>query len=104
MSLRPPSQFSGGHAGDILLDALNTEVAAEKASALGHAGERAAKALARLQAAGDDHPDRPALLKSAADAVYAFFIQRELCGMRRHDAIIRDLSIPRAVLARLGAK
>lgn len=104
MSLRPPSSFGGAHPGDILFDALNTEVAAEKASALGRAGERAAKALLKLGEAGDDHPDRPALLKAAAEAVYAFFIQRELCGMRRHDAVIRDLAIPRAVLVRLGAK
>ena len=42
--------------------------------------------------------------KDAADAVYAFFIQRELCGLRRHDAVIRDLRIPREVLVRLGAR
>jgi hypothetical protein len=73
------------------------------ASALGRAGDRAAKALAKLGEAGSDHPDRAVLLKAAADAVYAFFVQRELCGMRRHDAVIRDLAIPGAVLARLGA-
>lgn len=104
MSLRPPSAFKGAHPGDILFDALNTEIAGEKASSLGRAGERAATALTKLAAVGTDHPDRPALLKAAADAVHAFFIQRELCGMRRHDAVIRDLDIPRAVLVRLGAR
>jgi len=104
MSLRPPSFFNGADPRDLHFDALSHEVAGEKASALGRAGDNAAKALTRLNAAGEDHPDRPALLKAAADAVHAFFIQRELCGMRRHDAIIRDLAIPRAVLARLGAK
>jgi len=44
------------------------------------------------------------LLKKTAEAVYAWFIQRELCGMRRHDSLIRDYAIPREVLARLGAK
>ncbi|WP_348630558.1 DUF6665 family protein, partial [Mesorhizobium sp. M7A.F.Ca.CA.004.02.1.1] len=33
-----------------------------------------------------------------------YFIQRELCGLRKHDAVIREYNIPRAVLARLGAK
>ncbi|MBS9721092.1 hypothetical protein JYU29_10380 [Tianweitania sp. BSSL-BM11] len=104
MSLRPPSQFGNMHPGDVLFDALNTEIAGEKATALGRAGTKAAKALAALAEAGPDHPDRPALLKAAADAVHGFFIQRELCGMRRHDGVIRDLAIPQAVLVRMGAK
>ncbi|WP_348639918.1 DUF6665 family protein, partial [Mesorhizobium sp. M7A.F.Ca.US.001.04.1.1] len=33
-----------------------------------------------------------------------YFIQRELCGLRKHDAVIREYNIPKAVLARLGAK
>ena len=44
---------------------------------------------------------RAALVKAA---VYAYFIQRELCGLRRHDEIIRDYAIPREVLVRLGAR
>jgi hypothetical protein len=47
---------------------------------------------------------RDAALKAAAQAVHAYFIQRELCGFRRHEAVIREYEIPRAVLARLGAK
>lgn len=89
---------------DHLFDALGHEVLAEKAAALGRAGDAAAKALEHLQAIDRDHPERPDRLKSAADAVYAYFIQRELVGLRRHDTIIRDLCIPGAVLARLGAK
>ena len=44
------------------------------------------------------------MLKRAAEAVYAYFIQRELCGMRRHQDVIREYQIPNAVLVRLGAK
>ena len=61
-------------------------------------------ALARLKAHPDSEEGREALLKASAEAVHAYFIQRELCGLRRHDAIIREYEIPRAVLARLGAK
>jgi hypothetical protein len=114
MSLRPPSNTSGASLSDVLFDALGHEILAEKASALGRAGEKAEACLARLDAhvegQRDDHAasghdsHRMTLLKEAADAVYAFFIQRELCGLRRHDAVIRDLRIPREVLVRLGAK
>ena len=61
-------------------------------------------ALARLKAHPDSEERREALLKASAEAVHAYFIQRELCGLRRHDAIIREYEIPRVVLVRLGAK
>jgi hypothetical protein len=43
-------------------------------------------------------------LRNAAAAVHAYFIQRELCGFRRHDDVIREMGIPRSVLVRLGAR
>jgi hypothetical protein len=114
MSLRPPSNASGNSVSDVLFDALGHEILAEKASALGMAGERAAACVARLNAsrladAAPESRDRnealhDRLLREACDAVYAWFIQRELCGLRRHDAIIREVGIPREVLVRLGAK
>jgi len=107
MALRPPSQFAGNalagssiHAG---LNPLDHEIAAEKAASLGKAGERVQKSLLMLREAAADDGERGALLKAAADAVYAYFIQRELCGLRRHADAIRDYSIPPEVLARLGA-
>jgi len=39
----------------------------------------------------------------AADAVQAFFIQREMVGLDNHDYVIDFYSIPNAVLARVGA-
>lgn len=111
MSVRLPPAPGNPSVSGVLFDALGAEILAEKASALGRAGERAEACLARLRAhgaapeAGPDHDSRRAeLLKQAAEAVHGFFIQRELCGLRRHDAVIRDLGIPRAVLVRLGAK
>jgi hypothetical protein len=86
------------------LDLLGHEILAEKAAALGRAGEKARLALAKLKAHPKDAEGREALLKTAAEAVHAYFIQRELCGFRRHEAIIREYEIPRAVLVRLGAK
>lgn len=106
MTLRPPSAYSGASGGSLaeaMFDALGHEVLAEKAAALGRAGERAEKALLRLRTYAGDEAGRASLLKETAGLVYAWFIQRELCGFRRHDAVIRDLQIPREVLVRLGA-
>lgn len=104
MSLRPPSYLGSASATEIAFDALGHEILAEKATALGRAGQRVEQALASLREAGDDATLRPRLLKEAAAAVHAYFIQRELCGLRRHDAVIREYAIPKAVLVRLGAQ
>ena len=73
-------------------------------AALGRAGEKARFALARLREHPEGAEGRDGALKAAAEAVHAYFIQRELCGFRRHDAVIREYEIPRGVLVRLGAK
>lgn len=83
---------------------LDHELAEEMAVALGRAGRRAEEILARLAAHQERGGERNALLAEAAEAVYAYFIQRELCGLKRHEEVVRQLAIPRAVLARLGAR
>lgn len=113
MPLRPPSNAPGASVSEVLFDALGHEILSEKAAALGRAGAQAEHCLVRLRAhapdaglesAGENETERRKLLKEATDAVYAWFVQRELCGLRRHDAVIKELGIPREVLARLGAK
>ena len=104
MSVRPPDLSKLRHSAETSLDALGQEILAEKAASLGNAGRKVAKAMQELKRHGEDASARPALVRAAADAVYAYFVQRELCGMRKHDEIIRDYSIPKEVLARLGAK
>ncbi|MEZ2329252.1 DUF6665 family protein [Mesorhizobium sp. RCC_202] len=102
MSLRPPSGLTGSSASELAFDALGHEILAEKAAALGRAGQRVEETLAKLREHGEgEHRNR--LLKDAAAAVHGYFIQRELCGLRKHDAVIREYNIPRAVLVRLGA-
>ena len=85
-------------------DVLGHEILAEKAAALGRAGERMRLKLAEFRASPADAHDREAVLKETAEAVQSYFIQRELCGLRSHDVIIREQAIPGAVLARLGAR
>ena len=102
MSVRMPSNFGRSGAQESALDLLGHEILAEKAAALGRAGQRVEETLAKLREGGEgEHRNR--LLKEAAAAVHAYFIQRELCGLRKHDAVIREYTIPRAVLVRLGA-
>ncbi len=109
MALRPTSAYSGSiglrtaPTNDFGIDPLEHEIAAEKASALGRAGEKAEAALLHLRSLHPDAPDYGEALRTAARAVHAYFIQRELCGLRRHGDVIRDLSIPGQVLARLGS-
>ena len=104
MSLRPPGQYANPGKTTDGLGLLDYEIAAEKAAALGRAGERVERSLAELSAFEGNADDRVLVLKRAAEAVYGYFIQRELCGMRRHQDVIREYQIPKAVLARLGAK
>jgi len=102
MSVRMPSNFGRSGAQESALDLLGHEILAEKAAALGRTGQRVEETLKKLREnCDDDH--RPRLLKDAAAAVHAYFIQRELCGLRRHESVIREYDIPRAVLVRLGA-
>lgn len=101
MSLRPPQNLmSHLHQGSAP-SALDYEIMGEMAASLGRAGEKVEQPLAQLATA--NAPERDTRLKAAARAVHAYFIQRELCGLKEHDAAILDYNIPRAVLIRLGA-
>ncbi|WP_295811319.1 DUF6665 family protein [uncultured Nitratireductor sp.] len=104
--LRLPNSVTGLMSHPVSGDTvLQHEIVAEQASSLGHAGRRAEKALGRLAAVdSDDGQELQRCLYAAADAVHCYFIQRELCGLRKHDDVISDLSIPGNVLARLGAR
>jgi hypothetical protein len=82
---------------------LRHELMAEQAASLGQAGRKVEAALAALAA----HPPgdgRTAVLKAAADAVWAFLVQREVMGIRDRNAVIAQYGIPREVLNRLGAR
>ena len=97
MSLRLPGQYANPGKATDGLDLLDHEIAAEKAAALGRAGERVERSLAELcRRMRATRTTRARLLKAAAEAVYAYFIQRELCGLRRHQDVIREYQIPNA--------
>lgn len=84
--------------------ALEAELFREKMASLADAGGKAQAALAMLAASTDDPASaaHQALLDRAAGAVWAFIVQRELCGLPGSAQAIRDLDVPPAVTARLG--
>jgi hypothetical protein len=82
---------------------LERELMGEKIASLGRAGRLVQKRLKELHSLQRHDAGRPAAVRSAADAVQSYFVQRELCGLVNHDRPIADYAIPAEVLARLGA-
>ena len=83
--------------------ALRYELLEEQAAALGRMGQKAETALAAL-AAHQGPEGRADLVRAAADAVWCFFVQREVIGLRDRNAVIAQYAIPREVLNRIGAR
>ena len=79
--------------------AIDHEIAAERASSLGAAEARVVKTLKALS---EGMGNQEAALDEARDAVWCYFVQREMVGFRRHTDVIQDLGIPGKVLAGLG--
>ncbi|MDB5426633.1 MAG: hypothetical protein JWR43_608 [Phenylobacterium sp.] len=88
--------------GDGAEAAFRHEIVEEQAAALGRMGRKAEAALAALKA--HEGEGRGEVLRAAADAVWCFFVQREVMGLRDRARIVADYDIPREVMARLGAR
>ncbi|MBP1857763.1 DUF6665 family protein [Rhizobium herbae] len=105
MTVRPPQSLSPSFARDTGLNLLEYELMSERADALGRHGlkvEKAIAALSMLKDAGTTPERREQLLNDAADVVWAFFIQREICGLRSNRDAVQRYGIPKEVMARLG--
>lgn len=106
MSSLPSDYIALGLRPDQGINLLESELLAEKASSLGHHGRLVEAALALLRqhdAVGGSAEERLVLVKRAAREVWAFFVQRELCGFRDQRDVIAHYGIPPEVIARLGA-
>jgi hypothetical protein len=105
MTVRPPQSLSPSFTRDSGLNLLEYELMSERADALGRHGlkvEKAIAALSVLEDASTTPERREQLLDDAADAVWAFFIQREICGLRSNRDAVQRYGIPGQVMARLG--
>jgi hypothetical protein len=89
---------------------LEREVAEEKAATLGRltrAFERALDSLRRFDAGEDENsavPEtrRDELLDAAAGALWCFVVQREACGLRNTEAVLREYRISPELRLRMG--
>lgn len=81
-------------------DLLGEEIVAEKAATLGRLSHRLETALAAHAAAPEDE----ALGDRAGEALWHFVIQRELCGFRNTDAVLREMGVPPALRLRMGVR
>jgi hypothetical protein len=80
--------------------ALEGEIQQERASSLAAAERKMIETLAAWRSAAETERAEP--LKAARYAVWAYFVQRELIGFRRHTDVIREYDIPAVVLNGLG--
>ncbi|KPH05907.1 hypothetical protein CO657_35285 (plasmid) [Rhizobium acidisoli] len=106
MSVRPPQSFRQSQQNANGFNVLEYELMSERADALGRHGLKVESALAALKAWAADRQsaeERETLLNAASDAVWAFFIQREICGLRNNRDAVQRYGIPNEVIARLGA-
>ena len=82
------------------------ELVQEKAHALGRMSRRAVEALDALKAfdvsPGGDPEARRELVRAAGEAVWYYVVQREVCGIRDSEPLLRQLGVPREVRLRMG--
>lgn len=108
MSLRPPRITSPRQTGAVV-DPLEYEIWQEKAATLSRATEtfeRALAALQRFEREDDSGPEpekrREALVGDAGEALFNLVIQREACGLRNTEALLKEYRVPAAVRLRMG--
>ena len=85
------------------VESVQAEIAQEKAASLSRISTRLQEALARLEACeAADAAERAHLVAVAGEALWYYVIQREACGMRDIDRVLRDFHVPREVYLRMG--
>lgn len=100
--MRPPRNPSSRATN---VDIFEYELLQEKAATLARLGRRASAALDALKAfdaAPGDAGERDELVRAAGEAMWYYVIQREVCGFRDSEALLRQLAVPREVRLRMG--
>jgi hypothetical protein len=106
VSIRFPRGFAPGR-GRGPRDPIGYELLQEAASSLRRTAERLEEALSALRTEGaaatpPDPNTRAGLVAAAAKALFGYVVQREGCGLRDMDLVLRELDIPREVWIRMG--
>lgn len=88
------------------LESVQREIAQEKATSLGRMATRLEEALARLdefsRPTDADPATRSDLVAAAGEALWYYLVQREACGLRDVDIVLREFGVPREVYLRMG--
>jgi hypothetical protein len=113
MALQAPQTRKGS----IRENALEYEIVQEQAAALGRLGRTLEAALRTLSAydagkvgsggalsrpLGSLPASRKQLLEEAGYALWCFIVQREACGLRDQEAVVREYRVPIEVRNRVG--
>ena len=102
MPPRKATEISFGPKPESGASALERAIKGESAASLGRLGRAVQAALAALR--GAPEMERETREYTCAEAVWQYFVQREACGLVRHDAVIEAYDIPASVLAKVGAR
>jgi len=108
MAVRIPQRLLPGLQPETGWSMLDHELREQKAHTLSTLSSQVEQTLAALRVfdgnahEADRELHRSASLDEAADRVWAFMIQWELCGLRNWQAVVKEYSIPCEVLNRVG--
>jgi hypothetical protein len=92
------------------VDVLEHELLQEKVATLARMGAKLNTALEALAAHDAAHPkraddaERAELVAAAGEALWYYVVQREVCGLRDTDAVLRGLGVPREVQLKMGIR
>jgi hypothetical protein len=113
MSLKPPQILAPRSLlrAEPVVNTLAAEFFEEKAATLGRLARAFESALAAWRAMEEEaaaglcpsERRRRRLLDEAADALWHFVVQREACGLKNTEAVLREYRVPAALRLRMGA-
>ncbi len=93
-----------------IVNTLDAEILEEKAATLARLTRTFEAALAAWRAAEQEadvgreaSERRRRLFDEAAEALWHFVVQREVCGLRNTEAVMREYRVPVALRLRMGA-
>ncbi|HEU4559517.1 MAG TPA: DUF6665 family protein [Longimicrobium sp.] len=92
------------------VDVLEYELFQEKAATLARMGAKLKTALDELaayDAVPPKHADpaaRAELVAAAGEALWYYVVQREVCGLRDTQTVLRGLGVPREVQLKMGMR
>lgn len=89
------------------VESVQAEIAQEKARSLGRTADALTAALERLAQidaapSAESAGDRAEALAAAGQALWYLVVQREACGLRDVERVLREYGVPREVYLRMG--